>query len=374
MSKPHQHHISPIKDSRTPTSGHPNTPSLQHSSTPTLQHSSTPALQHSDTPAPRHTSTSVIPYFSRLTLFLAVSLLTLAGCQRALSVIFDLPPKQETQSAIQPAQFQSQSVTPVFVDTLRPPIEEILIADSVKKMLPTDHAGNIDWMAAMRNGTIKPRDSASGQIVAAHDESFQFGFDFFFEGPAPTFDAYFPHSAHTQWVNCQQCHGRIFKYRDTEFQMADVLNGQFCGECHGKVSFPPVTGCERCHLDLPQAPNRAQPDLLGTIRMTRIGSVDSLAQSTPADSSAAESSPTEVLITDEGLPPAVFPHWVHRIRYTCKACHMELFEPKAGANIVTMQDISAGEACGTCHNGEVAFDAGFGSCQRCHVPLGAENS
>ena len=72
----------------------------------------------------------------------------------------------------------------------------------------------------------------------------------------------------------------------------------------------------------------------------------------------------------DGLPPAVFPHWVHRVRFTCKTCHMDLFEPEAGANEITMADISAGRSCGTCHNGRVAFDAGFGSCQRCHQPIG----
>ena len=195
------------------------------------------------------------------------------------------------------------------------------------------------------------------------------------------FDAYFPHSAHTQWVNCQQCHGPIFKYRDTEFQMADVLAGNYCGECHGKVSFPPVTACERCHLEFPQQPNRAQPLLLGTIRMTRVERVDTLSNavakmvSTDSSTTSPDTSsvmPAEVLITEESLPPAVFPHWVHRIRFTCKACHTELFEPEAGANAITMQDISAGKACGTCHNGTVAFDAGFGTCQRCHTPPGSE--
>ena len=311
-------------------------------------------------------------------LLIVMGILLLTGCQRALSVIFDLPQKKEMPPASQSTAVRTQTQV-AAADTIRPAIEEILIADSVKKMLPIDHAGNIDWMKAMRDGTIKPRDSVSNTSVSSTLEQgkFNFGFDFSFKGPAPMFDAYFPHSAHTQWVNCQQCHGPIFKYRDTEFQMADVLAGNYCGECHGKVSFPPITGCERCHLDLPQQPNRAQPLLLGTIRMTRVEWADTLlqdsvAQVSASDSSVAEALPTEVLITETSLPPAVFPHWVHRIRFTCKACHMDLFEPRAGANAITMQDISAGKSCGTCHNGSVAFDAGFGACQRCHTPPGSE--
>ncbi|MDH3224252.1 MAG: hypothetical protein OEO23_11100, partial [Gemmatimonadota bacterium] len=59
--------------------------------------------------------------------------------------------------------------------------------------------------------------------------------------------------------------------------------------------------------------------------------------------------------------------WVHRIRFTCKTCHMSLFEPQAGANRVTMADIDQGRACGACHNGRTAFEAGFNECHRCHV-------
>ncbi len=328
----------------------------------------------------------------RVFFMLMLVLITLTGCQRAMSVIFDIPQKEPQQRTAAPTQLQMQT-RPVYTDTLRPPIEEILIADSVRHMLPKDHAGNIDWMAAMRDGTIKPRNSIDGS-VAPPEEGFQFGFDFSFRGPAAMFDAYFPHSAHIQLINCQQCHGPIFKYRDTEFQMADVLAGNYCGECHGKVSFPPVTACERCHVDLPQPANRAQPHLLGTIRMTRIERADtsdtrdlaardvaaSDASGAISDSVAASAmiadaggdAPAQMLITEESLPPAVFPHWVHRIRFTCKVCHMDIFEPKAGANEITMEKISNGEACGTCHNGSVAFDAGFGECQRCHTPLGSE--
>lgn len=309
----------------------------------------------------------------KLLVFLLI-VLTLTGCQRALSVIFDLPQQQgaQQQAPSQQGSTQQGGATPtqwqsaqVAGDTLRPPIEAILVADSVRAMLPRDHAGNIDWMEAMRDGTIRPRNAITGNAPPP-GEGFQFGFDFSFRGPAPAFDAYFPHSAHTQLINCQQCHGPIFKYRDTEFQMADVLAGNYCGECHGKVSFPPVTACERCHVDLPQPANRAQPHLLGTIRMTRVARADSVES---ADTMAVA---TEVLISEASLPPAVFPHWVHRIRYTCKVCHMDLFEPEAGANAITMADISAGEACGTCHNGAVAFNAGFGECQRCHTPEGSE--
>lgn len=66
------------------------------------------------------------------------------------------------------------------------------------------------------------------------------------------------------------------------------------------------------------------------------------------------------------FPPAVFPHWVHRIRYRCYACHPAQFEMQQGANAVTMDAIKKGQFCGACHNGNIAFNVDFQNCARCH--------
>jgi c(7)-type cytochrome triheme protein len=68
-----------------------------------------------------------------------------------------------------------------------------------------------------------------------------------------------------------------------------------------------------------------------------------------------------------GTPPATFPHWVHRIRFKCYACHPAIFEMKAGANKITMDAIQAGKFCGACHNGTTAWEVSFDTCNRCHV-------
>ena len=69
-----------------------------------------------------------------------------------------------------------------------------------------------------------------------------------------------------------------------------------------------------------------------------------------------------------GMRPVIYPHWFHRIRFRCKVCHSELgFKMRAGANNVTMADISEGKFCGMCHNGEIAWSAEF--CDRCHSGL-----
>ncbi len=68
-----------------------------------------------------------------------------------------------------------------------------------------------------------------------------------------------------------------------------------------------------------------------------------------------------------GTPAAVFPHWIHRIRYKCYACHPALFEMKAGANKVSMDAMQEGKFCGACHNGKIAWPVTFETCNRCHV-------
>lgn len=64
---------------------------------------------------------------------------------------------------------------------------------------------------------------------------------------------------------------------------------------------------------------------------------------------------------------SIFPHWVHRLRFTCSACHPALF-PMARKMETTMDQILAGEGCGSCHNGRVAFPVTPETCNRCHVP------
>ena len=64
------------------------------------------------------------------------------------------------------------------------------------------------------------------------------------------------------------------------------------------------------------------------------------------------------------MPPVVFPHWFHRIRFKCKVCHEDIFVMKAGANEVTMIKIIKGEYCGKCHNGRIAWAPLY--CDRCH--------
>jgi len=69
----------------------------------------------------------------------------------------------------------------------------------------------------------------------------------------------------------------------------------------------------------------------------------------------------------EAFPPSIFPHWVHRVRYRCDACHDSLFEMKKGGTPVTMDLMKEGKVCGSCHDGQAAFASSFQTCSRCHV-------
>ncbi len=83
----------------------------------------------------------------------------------------------------------------------------------------------------------------------------------------------------------------------------------------------------------------------------------------------AQAGPGDIVFEREkavGVDPAVFPHWIHRIRYTCSVCHPALFQMKRGEDPVTMKSIAAGEHCGKCHNGRVAFPISLTTCVRCH--------
>ena len=75
------------------------------------------------------------------------------------------------------------------------------------------------------------------------------------------------------------------------------------------------------------------------------------------------------------VAPVVFRHWLHRARYTCRLCHVDIgFAMKAGETKITEEDNKAGLYCGACHNGGEAFAAQekdskgmpVQNCDRCH--------
>lgn len=68
---------------------------------------------------------------------------------------------------------------------------------------------------------------------------------------------------------------------------------------------------------------------------------------------------------DAGLAPVVFDHWLHRSKFTCRLCHVEVgFAMEAGATGINADLNRQGYYCGACHNGKIRYKrkAIFASC------------
>jgi len=101
----------------------------------------------------------------------------------------------------------------------------------------------VDWMEALRSGAISPRTN-----VRPETKIRVLDLDIVFTETAGQPFVVFPHRQHTEWLDCSNCHPAIFvaKRGANKFGMLQVLQGEFCGRCHGAVSFP-LTECRRCH-------------------------------------------------------------------------------------------------------------------------------
>jgi c(7)-type cytochrome triheme protein len=53
------------------------------------------------------------------------------------------------------------------------------------------------------------------------------------------------------------------------------------------------------------------------------------------------------------MPAVKFDHWLHRAKFTCRLCHVDIgFAMKTNATSVNAQDMAAGYYCAACHNGK----------------------
>jgi c(7)-type cytochrome triheme protein len=111
-------------------------------------------------------------------------------------------------------------------------------------VLQYGNAGNsVDWVAALQLGEISPRASLHGDL-----ESEVLDLDVVMTQTFPLAHVIFPHTPHTEWMSCEMCHEEIFvsKIGANQINMGAILAGEYCGVCHGAVSFP-LTECDRCH-------------------------------------------------------------------------------------------------------------------------------
>jgi c(7)-type cytochrome triheme protein len=152
--------------------------------------------------------------------------------------------------------------------------------------------------------------------------------------------ATFEHKVHTMdaGIECASCHDEVFfmqrgtAVNSRKFTMKAMAEGQFCGTCHdGDTAFTTDSNCMACH---------------GT-------SEEPLMWNTPTKAS--------------------FSHTAHveEFELECSSCHSGTFAMKKGAAAAnkdfTMAAFTDGKYCGSCHNGDDAFDSAT-QCESCHYP------
>ncbi len=204
-------------------------------------------------------------------LLLLFTFLSLSACSdQTLELFFDIPPPtpeekaaaaraeaekaaaaQQPDAAQQKAQKQAegQKTAQAAAEEPRPEIEKVFDWKKARKMLPLVGKGRkatVNWTKAVRDGIIKPRESIDG---SPRPPGYVFRYDFFIPGEEKGFEAYFPHSTHTEWLACESCHPRIFPTRNLTYTKHDLKKGKYCGVCHAKkggTAFGLRT-CDRCH-------------------------------------------------------------------------------------------------------------------------------
>lgn len=156
-----------------------------------------------------------------------------------------------TGGCVQPAPVRSLAVTSTGLDEEGHPI--------AFRFLPRSRTGDIDWVAALKEGLLDPKASLdatpepAGSVLNL-DIVFNVGDSY----PMP--HVVFPHTPHTIWLNCNSCHPALFvmKQGANPVSMDRIVKGEYCGRCHGVVAFP-IRDCFRCHSRPKTGEGRFQP-------------------------------------------------------------------------------------------------------------------
>lgn len=140
--------------------------------------------------------------------------------------------------------------------------------------------------------------------------------------------AQFPHDVHTSMYGCSECHTGLFKPKsgsNPHVTMKQMADGEACGACHdGSTAFSVKENCSACHV-------------------------------------------TKDIKFETDAGEATFPHETHIGMYGCDECHPGLFIPDHKKNPhATMEQMSQGESCGACHDGNTAFSV-EDNCDTCHA-------
>lgn len=202
-------------------------------------------------------------------------LLSLVGCQsqppvmkdpalqQALALALELADKRERELAEQaigpethPEGYTSQGkklsiVNIASIETLNDGIHDIgnnafmTLQDPTVALegFPLDRRLQVNWVATLDQGLIEPRADLHGSR-----DMLVMDMDILMTNTKDMPYVRFPHLQHTKWLDCSNCHPKIFIPQEhaNPISMNKVLRGEYCGVCHDKVAFALFT-CERCH-------------------------------------------------------------------------------------------------------------------------------
>ncbi|MEO5660033.1 MAG: c-type cytochrome [Polaromonas sp.] len=112
------------------------------------------------------------------------------------------------------------------------------------QLVKSNDGNRVDWVKSLNENKINPRADRNDPNAKLMVMDMNIVREV--KGSMP--DVVYPHKAHTQWLDCSNCHPAIFipQKGANQISMAAILLGQKCGVCHGKVAFP-VSDCRRCH-------------------------------------------------------------------------------------------------------------------------------
>lgn len=142
-------------------------------------------------------------------------------------------------------------------DPTSPAIEILQEPAQALSQLPPNNAGNrVDWIRALREKYIEPRTN-----LYPDTEIRVLDMDIIMDHTGEMPLVLFPHRPHTEWLDCSNCHDKIFieKVDANPINMFAILNGEYCGRCHGAVAFP-LTECHRCH-SVPRSKFKGKPGI-----------------------------------------------------------------------------------------------------------------
>lgn len=130
-------------------------------------------------------------------------------------------------------------------DPANPAIKLLQEPGEALSKLPPDVVGNrVRWVKALEQGVITPRTN-----ILPDTRIRVLDLDVIMPRTAEMPMVRFPHKQHTEWLDCSNCHEHLFKSKagaTKAVNMFEILQGEYCGLCHGAVAFP-LTECKRCH-------------------------------------------------------------------------------------------------------------------------------